>query len=216
MLGDRAAERASLKFHDSLSSITSTSISDKDINAIFQTAHNDILQLYEDPPKSCSYIAPSRKRLSEYKMSQNKDKVWFSSEGYKRPLEFGTTALLCILIEETKELVVAWTGDSKALLVSHDPLNDGLILKELTESHNGMNIKEFERIKKQFTNSTINHYGYITPKGTQYGHQLAMTRALGHKFFTDYGVIPKPQIRRINLNNDDEFLVLGSDGKFFF
>jgi len=41
-----------------------------------------------------------------------------------------------------------------------------------------------------------------------------MTRALGHLFLSDYGVVCTPHISRFELSEDDKLLVVGSDGLF--
>jgi serine/threonine protein phosphatase PrpC len=39
-----------------------------------------------------------------------------------------------------------------------------------------------------------------------------LTRSIGDKEMKKYGVLPKPSIKRIEIGNDDKWVVLASDG----
>lgn len=41
---------------------------------------------------------------------------------------------------------------------------------------------------------------------------LAMSRALGHKFFSQYGIIPDPTLRNVPVHDGFHYLVVTSDG----
>jgi serine/threonine protein phosphatase PrpC len=41
-----------------------------------------------------------------------------------------------------------------------------------------------------------------------------MTRALGHKFLQDYGVLYEPHVTHHRVTEDDHVLIVGSDGLF--
>jgi serine/threonine protein phosphatase PrpC len=201
----------------SLIQITTPHISNDEILAVFKGAHANILEVYENAPAQCTYVAPGYKSLGEYSLKIDKDKrPVYTTPGAKsaRPLEFGTTALMCVLFEETKELVVAWVGDSKAILVSKDAHSDDMLVQDLTISHNGRNPDEEARINRDYPGAVaFSSDGYICPRvpgGPT--HHLAMTRALGHKALYEYGVIPEPQVRRLRIRDNDFFLLAASDG----
>jgi len=78
-------------------------------------------------------------------------------------------------------------------------------------THNGENETEEKRVKE--LGVTING-SYITPpahSGFAFA-QLAVTRALGHKYFSKYGVIPDPEFAEFQFQKSDRYLVLSSDG----
>lgn len=217
MQGEAAAQIAAQTFEQHLSAITTPHISNDEILAVFKGAHANILEVYENPPAQCTYVAPGYKSLGEYSLKIDKDKrPVYTTPGAKsaRPLEFGTTALMCVLFEETKELVVAWVGDSKAILVSKDAHSDDMLVQDLTISHNGRNPDEEARINRDYPGAVaFSSDGYICPRvpgGPT--HHLAMTRALGHKALYEYGVIPEPQVRRLRVRDNDFFLLAASDG----
>lgn len=184
---------------------------------MFKKAHSNILELYDRPPEKATYVAPGYKSLGEYTLKSEKDrKPMYTTPGAKsaRPLEFGTTALMCVLFEETKELVVAWVGDSKAILVSKDAHCDDMLIQDLTICHNGKNPDEEARIRRDYPDAVaFSPDGYICPRvANGPTHHLAMTRALGHKALYDFGVIPEPQVRRLKIKDNDFFLLAASDG----
>ena len=45
---------------------------------------------------------------------------------------------------------------------------------------------------------------------------LAMTRSIGDTLMSEYGVIPEPEVSHMQLNDDDSFLVVASDGIWEF
>lgn len=197
--------------------INTAQLKNEEILAMFKKAHANILAVYDAPPEKCTYVAPGHKSLGEYTLRADKDKKpAYVTPGAKaaRPLEFGTTALMCVLFEETKELVVAWVGDSKAILVSKDAHSDDMLIQDLTIAHNGRNSDEEARITRDFPGLVqFSSDGYICPRvPSGPTHHLAMTRALGHKSLYDYGVIPEPQVRRLKVRDNDFFLLAASDG----
>ena len=217
MMGETAAQIAAQTFEQHLSQITTTQLKNEEILAMFKKAHANILAVYDAPPEKATYMAPGHKSLGEYSLRYDKEKrPVYLTAGAKaaRPLEFGTTALMCVLFEETKELIVAWVGDSKAILVSKDNQSDDMLIQDLTISHNGRNPDEEIRIHRDFPGLVaFSSDGYICPRvASGPTHHLAMTRALGHKNLYDYGVIPEPQVRRLKLRDNDFFLLAASDG----
>ena len=198
--------------------ITTAQLKNEEILAMFKKAHADILAVYDNPPEKCTYVAPGYKSLGEYtlKAGDKEKRAAYTTPGAKsaRPLEFGTTALMCVLFEETKELIVAWVGDSKAILVSKDAHSDDMLIQDLTIAHNGKNPDEEARINRDYPNAvSFSADGYICPRvSSGPTHHLAMTRALGHKLLHEYGVIPEPQVRRLKVRDNDFFLLAASDG----
>lgn len=217
MLGEVAASIAAQTFEQHLNMITTPHLKNEEILAMFKKAHANILDVYDNPPEKATYVAPGYKSLGEYTLKSEPGKrPMYTTPGAKsaRPLEFGTTALMCVLFEETKELIVAWVGDSKAILVSKDAHSDDMLIQDLTISHNGKNPDEEARIQRDYPNAvTFSPDGYICPRvASGPVHHLAMTRALGHKSLYDYGVIPEPQVRRLKIRDNDFFLLAASDG----
>lgn len=217
MLGEMAAQIAAHTFEEHLNMITTSQLKNEEILAMFKKAHSNILAVYDNPPDKCTYVGPGYKSLAEFSLRYDKEqRPVYTTPGAKsaRPLEFGTTALLCVLFEETKELIVAWVGDSKAILVSKDAHSDDMLIQDLTISHNGRNPDEEARLQRDYPGAVaFSPDGYICPRvPSGPTHHLAMTRALGHKLLHEYGVIPEPQVRRIKIRDNDFFLLAASDG----
>jgi len=123
------------------------------------------------------------------------------------PLDYGTTATCGIVFGNT--LIVGNVGDSKAILISS---KDGknFEITDLTVEHSSHNEDEVVRVKKETNGKTKFSEGYLIAEAT--GHQLAVTRALGHKILSNHGVSPEPHIKSITLTPNDLFLVFASDG----
>lgn len=123
----------------------------------------------------------------------------------------GTTAVT--IIKQDQDLVIANLGDSRAVL---GRISDGeLKAVQLTIDHKPDLPKEAERIRK-CGGRVIPHKGEpdvhrVWSADDDY-MSLAMARAFGDFHLKDYGVIAIPQITHIRLTNDDQFLVLATDG----
>jgi len=139
--------------------------------------------------------------------------------------DFGTTAVVVLYFESLNSLVVGSVGDSLACLgtkqekENQGPPNDSekqfeYLSKQLNISDNveDNNSEELHRIRTKFKNTLLKD-GYLQPNKSVYNwHQLAMTRALGHKFLQKYGVIPTPHITRFSVTPNDLIIVVASDG----
>lgn len=124
-----------------------------------------------------------------------------SSEAHTTPpsTRTGTTAVLAML--RGSHLVVANTGDSRAVLCR------GGHALALTSDQRPDREDERRRIKAAG--------GQITWQGVpRVNGSLAMTRAIGAFHMRAFGVIPTPEVREEALSPDDSFLVLGTDGIF--
>jgi len=123
------------------------------------------------------------------------------------PLDYGTTATCGIVFGNT--LIVGNVGDSKAILISS---KDGKNFEttDLTIDHGPRNEDEVVRVKKDTNGKTTFSEGYLIAEST--GHQLAVTRALGHKILSNHGVSPEPHIKTLTLSPNDLYLVFASDG----
>ncbi|KAI3917580.1 hypothetical protein MKW98_021342 [Papaver atlanticum] len=123
----------------------------------------------------------------------------------------GTTAVT--IIKQDQDLVIANLGDSRAVL---GRISDGeLKAVQLTIDHKPNLPKEAERIRK-CGGRVIPHKGEpdvhrVWSADDDY-MSLAMARAFGDFHLKDYGVIAIPQITHIRLTNEDQFLVLATDG----
>jgi len=185
------------------------------INYIFKKAHEDVVAFYDKAPKS-------------YKFGEGKDDVTYTLKAAKnpgecsyyiygkqeRPIDFGATIVMAIVNRETKELIVAFAGDSKAVLFSrHESEKDALVAEELTVPHNANNRKEVQRVLRT-KRSKFTKDGYLVPDDKALKvHQVQFTRAIGHKILEKFGVTWEPEIRRRYIAEDyDQVLVLASDG----
>ena len=106
----------------------------------------------------------------------------------------GTTATVVFIYE--KNLYLANVGDSKCVMVSDNGI------KTLSYDHKCTDEKEIERVKKskgKIINNRING-------------QLALSRALGDYSLKKYGVIPTPFTNKVEIEMNDKFIIIASDG----
>merc|ERR1712060_60873 len=103
------------------------------------------------------------------------------------------------LIQDAK-LTVAHVGDSRGVLCR------GGLAVAVTEDHKPEIEKERRRIEG--LGGFVSHIGCWRAMGI-----LAMSRAIGDLFLKPY-VSAEPEVRTVPLEEDDEFLVLASDGIF--
>jgi len=128
--------------------------------------------------------------------------------------DFGTTAVVAAIKSvggRTEDVIVANAGDSIAMIGRMD---DGelVCIENLCVVHNGHDVPEVERIS--LFGSTLVEDNYIAAPEESGFHwaQLAVTRALGHRYLVKYGIIPDPYISKYTLHQHDKYLVLSSDG----
>ena len=109
----------------------------------------------------------------------------------------GSTSIISIIMK--KQLIVANIGDSFCCIIKKDK---AVLLNNL---HNTKNVNENETI--------MNKGGYIFKAGgiPRVQGELSVTRAVGN-FKLNSLISHEPEIEQINLDEDDEFLILGSDG----
>jgi serine/threonine protein phosphatase PrpC len=114
--------------------------------------------------------------------------------------QVGSTACVIYITVENNNRVLycANVGDTRAVLVKD---NKGV---RLTYDDRASDPKEHERIVSQ---------GGIVFGGRVYG-QLMLSRAFGDWELKTYGVSCEPHIIRYEIENEDKFLVIASDGVF--
>eukprot|EP00051_Salpingoeca_urceolata_P016613 m.221939 g.221939 ORF g.221939 m.221939 type:complete len:378 (+) comp18729_c2_seq2:943-2076(+) len=127
--------------------------------------------------------------------------VGFRAEALPTPdrCRTGTTANL--VLRRGRELVVANTGDSRAVLYGAEGLP-----RPLSEDHRPSLDSEADRIHAAGGKITRNRVN-----GT-----LAMTRALGAYFLRSSGVISNPDVMSHAVSDEDCFVLLATDGLFDF
>ena len=97
-------------------------------------------------------------------------------------------------IERT--LICANVGDSSGYLITKSKI------QLITKPHNCEDISEVQRIRDN---------GGIVFQGRIFG-KLILTRTLGDKEMKKYGVLPLPDFYTKKIENDDLFVIIGSDG----
>lgn len=109
------------------------------------------------------------------------------------------------------ELTLAYLGDSKAVMVKN--FQGNLIACSLTIDHNTNNLLEKKRIEQAggiiFRNQNEGLSRVFTPK-SQLG--LAVTRSFGDEAFKNFGVICEPTVEKIQIESNDKYLVIATDG----
>ena len=110
----------------------------------------------------------------------------------------GSTACIIYITKENEQkcLYSANIGDTRSLLIT---LND---YKRLSYDHRASDPSEYKRI----TDS-----GGIVFAGRVYG-TLMLSRSFGDWELKPYGVISEPYVTRINITDNDKYVVVASDG----
>lgn len=136
--------------------------------------------------------------------------------------DFGTTATVAIvkLHDHTlSDIIVANTGDSVAYLGKE---SGALVGEGITVLHNAMvcdivacltpkNEDEVDRVSRHLL--ITDGYFSVNPNYSYYcWYGLAMSRALGHKFFSRFGIVPDPAVNFMKPSSNARYLVLTSDG----
>ncbi|KAL5062743.1 hypothetical protein RYX36_024480 [Vicia faba] len=124
----------------------------------------------------------------------------------------GTTAVT--LFKKGQELVTANVGDSRAVLATLDS-NGSLKPRQLTTDLKPNLPRELERIRickgRVFALNNESDVARVwLPKVDSPG--LAMSRAFGDFCLKNFGLISVPEVAYHRLNNQDQFVVLASDG----
>ncbi len=129
----------------------------------------------------------------------------------------GTTAVVVLMREN--RLWIANAGDSRAVVAKKN--RDGLITAEnLSEDQNPDHPVEQARIEaaggfvKPPEEPGLSARVYLDAEFTQIG--LAMARSLGDHAVSGVGVIACPEVTTYELSEQDEFIILASDGVWEF
>ena len=112
--------------------------------------------------------------------------------------QVGATACIVFISRENggRVLYCANVGDTRCVLIKT------LEAKRLSYDDRASDENEYNRIMKQ---------GGVVFGGRVYG-QLMLSRAFGDWELKSYGVICEPHITKINIDDDDKYIVIASDG----
>lgn len=119
----------------------------------------------------------------------------------KEEHQSGSTA--CVVVVEGNSIVVANTGDSRAVLIrEHSPKDVRAIA--LSDDHKPDRNDERERIAR--AGGMVSHWGVWRVEGV-----LAMSRVIGDKSLKKFA-IPDPETNTRDIKPVDKFVVIGTDG----
>ena len=134
------------------------------------------------------------------------------------PQYAGTTACVALLRENT--LVVANVGDSRAVLARQRKGSGVLEAMNLTVDQNPDLPEEQARIEHMggFVSPPpepgLSARVWLDPACTQIG--LAMSRSLGDHAVKEIGVIAEPVVVQYQVTEDDQFVIIATDGVWEF
>jgi serine/threonine protein phosphatase PrpC len=139
---------------------------------------------------------------------------------YAREATYAGTTCVCVLVIGNV-MVIANSGDSRAVLGMIDPSSGKLTSKDLSHDHKPDSPAETKRVLAMggFVSAESEHDG---PSRVWLGRQmnscgLAMARSLGDHALAAVGVIAEPEITTHTIDPEkDRYLVLGSDGIWEF
>ena len=134
-------------------------------------------------------------------------------------------ATCVILIMQNRRLVISNCGDSRAVLGVRNPASGQLQAQALSNDHKPDRPEERKRIvasggRLGCRQVLVNDHGMAIPTGpcrvwyTYRGDSmgLAMSRSLGDLIVHNVGVIAEPEVLEHMLDNNDEFVILATDG----
>ncbi|KAA8497112.1 Protein kinase and PP2C-like domain-containing protein [Porphyridium purpureum] len=225
LLGDHAAQLAvdtvvawfqedgiRRRVHETLCQRTDAALREQQVQLILreviQQTHERILASYDTPPHSAFYGPSGHFHFDEARHQY----VSASEPDDKRPLEFGTTAILAFYDIANNTLYTAQLGDSLAALGGSAAETDpdgakGTIsarMLSLPHAHSARNKTERERVMQERNPVRLAlHAIRVGP------HVLRITRALGHKHLSI-----EPEFLVVHPQKNEQVLVLGSDGVF--
>lgn len=133
------------------------------------------------------------------------------------PLYAGTTA--CVVLVRDKQMVISNAGDSRAVLARKCAVNEWKAI-DLSEDQNPDNPKEQERIEKSggFVSPPpepgLSARVWLDDSHSQIG--LAMARSIGDHAVAAVGVIAEPVVTFHEIQDDDDFMILATDGVWEF
>ena len=142
----------------------------------------------------------NEKIISSIKISFEKmDKNIINNKDIKD--DIGSTGTILLLYKDPydnskKILVSANVGDSKGIFINKNEIN------QITKAHICSDLNEVERIKKE---------GGVVFRGRVFG-TLILTRSFGDKEMKKYGVISIPYCLSSLINENDLYVIIGSDG----
>jgi len=117
----------------------------------------------------------------------------------------GSTCLCAFILNNT--LYIINTGDSIAVLCSQGDEGQKYKILQLNNEHKPEDPAEAQRIEES---GGVIKKGRVHAKSTR--HHCNFTRSFGDPDLKDVGVTCIPEVRKLNLTDDDKFLLVGSDG----
>ena len=153
--------------------------------------------LQENFPKYMKEILPITKENAEIKIKN----LFFIMDNKLKENSFfqvGATACVVYITRENSQKVLycANVGDTRCTLIKE------FGFKRLSYDDRASDESEYNRIIKQ---------GGVVFGGRVYG-QLMLSRAFGDWELKTYGVICEPHITKVNIEKDDKYLIIASDG----
>merc|ERR1711957_987293 len=122
----------------------------------------------------------------------------------------GTTCTVAYVRGAHNEVILAHVGDSRAVLGKRDSSMD------LTRDHKPNLPSEKERIEAAGGRVVFDGYNNHRTYSWDGKGGLNMSRALGDELAREAGVTERPEIKILKLEEDDDFLLLCSDGVWEF
>jgi len=198
------------------------------INTAFQKAHDSVVASYVHAPSEYSFPVPGFpvqgrvKPQAVFNLStiEGGVMVYTSPKTGLRLVEFGTTVSLALVEPRAGFVVVAHVGDSDVVVGSVD--DSGFVTaNDMTKTHSAFSLSERFRIAELLSagddedSVNLRDDGYLEVLqlgGLPSSVALGMTRAVGHKWLEEYGVIPRPDIKCYDISKEDAVLVLATDG----
>lgn len=162
-----------------------------------------------------------KRLLSKFKERKEVEKYFkklfynIQSKFKKKSTEYETsgTCAICVLLVDNHCFVIN-LGDSRAVIGSKQ--SGQKIAYQMSIDHKANREEEKKRIESMGGMVTQDKFGALGParvySKTEDGPGLAVARSLGDLLGHSVGVIPEPEVSHKEIDHDDKFIVIGSDG----
>eukprot|EP00730_Choanoeca_flexa_P020227 TRINITY_DN9891_c0_g2_i1.p1 TRINITY_DN9891_c0_g2~~TRINITY_DN9891_c0_g2_i1.p1 ORF type:complete len:332 (+),score=60.10 TRINITY_DN9891_c0_g2_i1:178-1173(+) len=186
---------------------------------LFQHLHERIVAQYADWPAEYSYFQGAQEHRFAREDSEQWGQLLHRQDGHVAPLDYGCTASVAVFVQEGADvkMVAGNCGDSPiAIAKCNQPdTDDGLKLTYISRRHTLRLDAESSRVKAHNLNrATVTHDHYLSVNEPMLrGHQVQISRSLGHKQLQQYGITWEPDTLVRTLNSEEVFaVVVVSDG----
>eukprot|EP00052_Salpingoeca_macrocollata_P015281 m.121699 g.121699 ORF g.121699 m.121699 type:complete len:339 (+) comp19635_c0_seq5:34-1050(+) len=185
------------------------------MNKLFQVLQDAVVQAHTRPPSEVEYSDGDG--VMQLKLTRRGSKLFYCTGNERFPVDFGCTAVVAVVLQASRLLIVGNAGDASAFVCESAPgqgLPHDLRLNLVSRKHNPSNPQEQQRVARQCGRKVeFLEDGYMSPRrGDMAATMINLTRSLGHVRLQQYGMSYQPDIHVETLTDAAVAVLLCSDG----